>query len=64
MEWAPGAVTGAPLLVDGLAWLECSLETIYDGGDHSIAIGRVRDGSRGGERDPLLFFGGGYHRLG
>jgi 3-hydroxy-9,10-secoandrosta-1,3,5(10)-triene-9,17-dione monooxygenase reductase component len=56
------AATGAPVLADGLAWLDCSLEDSYDGGDHTIFIGRVEaTGYRRGS--PLLFFDGSYHRL-
>jgi len=63
VDWVPGSSTGAPVLVGGLAWLECELETTYDGGDHSIFVGRVLDTGHSDERDALLFFGGGYHRL-
>jgi flavin reductase (DIM6/NTAB) family NADH-FMN oxidoreductase RutF len=63
VDWMPGNFTGAPVLVGGLAWLDCGLETTYDGGDHSIFVGRVLDTGRSDERDALLFFGGGYHRL-
>lgn len=56
--WAPGA-TGAPRLHDTLAWLDCRIETVLEGGDHRIAIARVVElGSRRGE--PLLFYRGGF----
>jgi flavin reductase (DIM6/NTAB) family NADH-FMN oxidoreductase RutF len=61
--WVPGPVTGAPLLVGGLAWVECALEDSHRGGDHSIFVGRVLGTARSDEHDALLFFGGGYHRL-
>jgi flavin reductase (DIM6/NTAB) family NADH-FMN oxidoreductase RutF len=63
VDWMPGQYTGAPVLPGGLAWLECALETTYDGGDHSIFVGRVLDTGLSDDRDALLFFGGGYHRL-
>ncbi|MEJ2503473.1 MAG: flavin reductase family protein [Gemmatimonadota bacterium] len=55
-------VTGAPVLRDALAWIDCRLWAAYDGGDHTIFVGRVvatdaRDGA------PLLYFRGGYGRL-
>lgn len=54
--------TGAPVLADCLAWLDCSLEDTYEGGDHTIFIGRVEAiGHRRGV--PLLYFDGSYHRL-
>jgi flavin reductase (DIM6/NTAB) family NADH-FMN oxidoreductase RutF len=37
----PGPATGAPVLDGALAVLECQTEAVYDGGDHSIIVGRV-----------------------
>ena len=37
----PGPVTGAPLLDDALAILECLTTAVHDGGDHSIVVGQV-----------------------
>jgi flavin reductase (DIM6/NTAB) family NADH-FMN oxidoreductase RutF len=37
----PGPVTGAPLLDGALATMECRTFAVYDGGDHSIIVGRV-----------------------
>lgn len=34
-------VTGAPVLDSALAALECETFAVYDGGDHSIIVGRV-----------------------
>src|SRR5262245_40101805 len=42
MRWRPG-VGGAPLLEGVVAHLECSTEAQYDGGDHLIIVGRVRN---------------------
>jgi len=58
-----GAVTGAPLLDDALAWLECLVERAYDGGDHSIFLARVVGLECGHVREPLLFFAGAYRRF-
>lgn len=63
VDWTPGPVTGSPLLVGGLAWVECALEATHDAGDHTIFIGRVRGLSCSDDNEALLFFGGGYHRL-
>jgi flavin reductase len=60
VDWFPGRHTGVPLLVGSLAWLECDLEEVYEGGDHSIFLGMVRSASRGGGQ-ALLFYGGGFH---
>ncbi len=37
------AVTGSPLLPDSLAWVDCTLWATYDGGDHTIFVGEVKD---------------------
>jgi 3-hydroxy-9,10-secoandrosta-1,3,5(10)-triene-9,17-dione monooxygenase reductase component len=60
--WTPGSATGAPKLADVLAWIECRIDSVQDGGDHSIVIGRVLEmGFQAGA--PLLFFRGGYGRF-
>jgi flavin reductase len=59
----PGPHTGAPILTGALAWLECKLAAVYDGGDHSIFLGSVLGIGHGSRRDPLLYFGGGFHQF-
>ncbi|MHB8662950.1 MAG: flavin reductase family protein [Acidimicrobiales bacterium] len=60
--WTPAPSTGAPLLHGALAWVECRLDSVQDGGDHVVAIGRVLEmGSSPGA--PLLFYRGGYGRF-
>ncbi|MFH9862954.1 flavin reductase family protein [Streptomyces sp. NPDC017202] len=63
VDTEPGRRTGAPVLSGALAWLECGLEAVYDGGDHSIMLGTVLDAGRGPDTDALLFYGGAFHRL-
>ncbi|MFD1152537.1 flavin reductase family protein [Saccharothrix hoggarensis] len=62
VDWTPGPRTGAPLLGGALAWLECALDSVHVGGDHSIFVGRVL-ASSGTGGDPLLFYGGDYLRF-
>ena len=71
----PGPVTGAPLLDGALATLECRTFAVYDGGDHSIVVGRVigvggpagpppRGAAPGPPaRGPLIHHSGRYRRL-
>ncbi|MEU6405225.1 flavin reductase family protein [Streptomyces sp. NPDC046985] len=59
----PGRYTGAPIVSGALAWLECGLRAVYDGGDHSIMVGAVLDAGGGPGGDALLFYGGGFHGL-
>jgi flavin reductase (DIM6/NTAB) family NADH-FMN oxidoreductase RutF len=63
VRWQPAPVTGAPVIEDSLAWIDCRLAEVYDGGDHSIFIGSVLGLGQGDSRDALLFYGGGFHRL-
>lgn len=56
------AVTGSPILKRALAWLDCRIWRVVEGGDHSIVVGEALDGSaRAG--DPLLFHRGRYVQL-
>jgi 3-hydroxy-9,10-secoandrosta-1,3,5(10)-triene-9,17-dione monooxygenase reductase component len=58
--WKPG-VTGSPVLDGVIAWVECDLEAEHEAGDHTIAVGRIRnfDVLRD-DAPPLLFFRGTY----
>ena len=55
-------VTGAPVLVDSLAWIDCRLVGRHDGGDHTIFVGRVEAAGASRGR-PLLWFDRDYARL-
>jgi 3-hydroxy-9,10-secoandrosta-1,3,5(10)-triene-9,17-dione monooxygenase reductase component len=59
LDWSPSP-SGAPLLAGALTWIDCALETVHDGGDHRVVIGRVT--ALGDLRDgrPLLFHRGRY----
>jgi 3-hydroxy-9,10-secoandrosta-1,3,5(10)-triene-9,17-dione monooxygenase reductase component len=59
VSWAPSPA-GAPVFDGVLTWIDATIETVHDGGDHHVVLGRVTDlGSGNGER-PLLFYRGGY----
>lgn len=48
---------GAALLDESLAWLECTTQASYDGGDHTILIGTVTHADvRDDVDDPLLYY--------
>jgi 3-hydroxy-9,10-secoandrosta-1,3,5(10)-triene-9,17-dione monooxygenase reductase component len=55
--------TGAPVLHDVLAYLECEIEQIHDGGDHYVTLGRVVDLGVLDGTPPLVFYRGAFHRL-
>jgi len=54
---------GGPLLDGSLAALGCAIETIHEGGDHWIVIGRVLSLHRSHAASPLVFRGGRYTHL-
>jgi flavin reductase (DIM6/NTAB) family NADH-FMN oxidoreductase RutF len=54
--------TGAPVLTDALAWLDCRVVQRVEGGDHTVFMGEVL-GADSGEGTPLLYYRGGYGRF-
>jgi len=59
----PG-VTGAPIIEGCLSYLDCRTWATYDGGDHTLFLGEVRDAAVvDPDSPPLLFFKGRYARL-
>jgi len=55
--------TGAPLLEDCLAYLECRVAYMHEGGDHSIFLGEVVAGRVVRDVRPLVFYSGRYQTL-
>lgn len=54
--------TGAPVLDEALAWLDCRVWQAHPAGDHTIFVGEVaRAGARAGS--PLLYFRGRFGRF-
>lgn len=59
VAWRPSP-SGAPVLDGVSAWIDCTLWNEYDGGDHTIAVGRVLDLGADPTRLPLLYYRGRY----
>ena len=60
----PGPRTGAPVLDDAIASLECRTRDVHDGGDHSIVVGEVVGvSSQRPDVGPLLYYQRKYRRL-
>lgn len=55
--------TGAPILEDILAFLECKVVERFDGGDHGVIVGEVENFGVNEGRGPLLFYRGRYGLL-
>lgn len=62
-QWTTAA-TGAPVLADALAWLDCTIWGRHPAGTHTIYLGEVQASSqpRPGE-EPLVYWNRGYRRL-
>ena len=63
VRWTPSPSTLSPLFPGTLAWIDCAIESEYEGGDHFVVICRVLE--LGTERTglPLVFFQSGFQRL-
>jgi flavin reductase (DIM6/NTAB) family NADH-FMN oxidoreductase RutF len=62
-DWGT-AVTGAPILKDALAWLDCTVYDRLNTGNNTIYIGQVEDiGVPRPDETPLLYWNRGYRHL-
>lgn len=59
VSWQPGPATEVPVLTDALAWMECALDAIHEGGDHDIFVGRIVS-AHVREGRPLVYWRGSY----
>jgi flavin reductase (DIM6/NTAB) family NADH-FMN oxidoreductase RutF len=56
--------TGCPILKDCICNLDCDIESIFEGGDHVILVGRVREMRYSQEMGrPLLYYRGHYDAI-
>jgi flavin reductase (DIM6/NTAB) family NADH-FMN oxidoreductase RutF len=63
-DWATAA-TGAPLLQDALAWLDCSIYASHAAGSHTIFVGLVEASQTPRpDESPLIYWNRGYRHLG
>ncbi len=62
-DWAT-AVTGAPILKNALAWLDCTIYCRYEAGTHTIYLGAVQASAvPRPDESPLIYWNRGYRRL-
>ena len=62
-DWLVGA-TGAPILQDALAWLDCTVHARLPAGGHTIYVGEVRASSVvRPDEEPLVYWNRGYRKL-
>ncbi len=55
--------TGSPLIAGALAHVDCEVDRLIPGGDHTIAIGRVVGADSHPGRKPLIYYRRGYRDL-
>jgi flavin reductase (DIM6/NTAB) family NADH-FMN oxidoreductase RutF len=55
--------SGAPIIKNALAWVDCETEAVHRGGDHDILLGRVVALGHSEAGRPLVFWCGRYQRL-
>ncbi len=62
-EWGE-AETGAPVLKDALAWLDCTIHARSRAGTHTVYVGEVQAiGVPRADTDPLVYWNRGYRKL-
>jgi flavin reductase (DIM6/NTAB) family NADH-FMN oxidoreductase RutF len=62
-EWGT-AITGAPILKDSLAWLDCTIHSSLDAGTHTIYVGQVQASSAPRpDQPPLIYWNRAYRKL-
>jgi 3-hydroxy-9,10-secoandrosta-1,3,5(10)-triene-9,17-dione monooxygenase reductase component len=62
VQWRRG-ISGAPVLDDAIAYIDCEFEAKHPGGDHQIVVGRVVDVDMRQDARPLVFFKGAYRKI-
>lgn len=63
ITWAHG-LTGAPILLDALGWLECRVRTEADSGDSVVFVGEVVEAGTQKEGEPLTMGTAGFRHAG
>ena len=61
VDWRPSP-TGAPVIDGVLGYVDCTIDTVHEAGDHYIVVGRVKELAMGDAAgaDPILFYQGQY----
>lgn len=60
VAWKPSPITGSPVFADTLGYVDCTIHTVHEAGDHFIVIGHVQELVVGDGEEPLLYFQGKY----
>jgi flavin reductase (DIM6/NTAB) family NADH-FMN oxidoreductase RutF len=57
------AATGAPILDDCLAWLDCRVVSTQVIGDHTLFVGEVVAAGVNGSTGPLVYWNADYRQI-
>ena len=63
VEWNPAPVTGSPLFPGTVGYVDCTVDRVYEAGDHYLVLGFVEDLEVSEATAPLLYFQGRYRGL-
>lgn len=55
LRWRPASYGGAPILLDGIGYFECTVTDATPAGDHTLYIAAVQDFDLLSDAEPLLF---------
>jgi len=63
VELLKNTLTNSPAIEGSLAFLECSPQHFYEGGDHTIIVGKVLNSVNLKETNPLVYFSSNYTNI-
>lgn len=63
VDWRPSAATGSPLFPGIVGYVDCTIDRVYEAGDHYLVVGLVQDMQITEQAEPLLYFEGHYRGL-
>ena len=63
VDWEP-AGTGAPILPDVHAIIDCTIDQVIELGDHNLVVGRVQSLEPRRDAPPMVFYKGQYGSFG
>ncbi len=64
VDWSPSEVTGSPVLAGTLGYVDATVVSVHEAGDHFVVVGRVLDLRAADDTRPLLYFRGDYGTTG
>ena len=59
----PLVASGSPVVDGSVSWIDCSVDSVQQLGDHFLVVGEVRNLGVAHPEPPLVFFQGGYGRF-